>query len=460
MKKCLIVIGAVLFAFVALSEQICVNGLCYLSEEAAREAGVSEKDIAAAKAAHAKEATTFNLDDGETDPDATPAEKPPAEKPAAAQPAAAPGAVPVAKPAEGVRVAMGYMNAPKLVAFLRNEATGVELEDHSLIMILLLVLMGGLAANLTPCVLPLVPVNLILVGKGWKRGLAYGLGITCAYGALGCAAAFGGMAFGTIQSNPWFNVVTATIFTVLALAMFGVFFIDLSKFRPKAKRGPAQPKGPKAAPQLRGYWGCFFLGAGAAALAGACVEPILLATLLLTAKWCAAGKMWAVGLPFVLGAGLGLPWPFAAAGFSVLPKPGAWMKWVNRAFGLVFLGMAVWYGCLAANGFRAQRVTAAAAAGRLAATPATWGQTFAEAKKAGKPVFVDVWATWCKNCLMMEKTTFKDSAVQKELAGFTVIRLQAEKPDEFAQLVDFKPLDIKGFPAFVIFPAPAAPKAK
>ena len=455
MKKCLVLIGSVLFAtFMSCAEQICVGGVCYLSEEAAREAGVSEADIKAAKEAHAKgedpAANTFSLDNLDDPGETPPAEVKPTEKPVAktaepTKPAADAKAVP------GVRVAMGYMNPAKLVAFLKNEAAGVELEDHSLLMILLLVLVGGLAANLTPCVLPLVPVNLILVGKGWKRGLAYGLGITCAYGALGCAAAFGGMAFGTIQSNPWFNVVTATIFTILALAMFGVFFIDLSKFRPKAKRTPAKKKDPNAAPQLRGYWGCFFLGAGAAALAGACVEPILLATLLLTAKWCAAGKMWAVGLPFVLGAGLGLPWPFAAAGFSVLPKPGAWMKWVNRAFGLVFIGMAVWYGVLASRGFRAQAETVASEAGVQAATPATWAQTFDEAKKAGKPVFVDVWATWCKNCLAMEKTTFKDPAVQKELAAFTVIRLQAEKPDEFAKLADFKDLDIKGFPAFIIF---------
>ncbi len=455
MKKCLVLIGSVVFAaFLAFAEQICVGGVCYLSEKAARDAGVSEADIKAAKEAHANgedpTENPFTLDEPGA-PSAS-AKEAPAEKPVA-KPVEKPVEKPAAAvaPAKDVRVAMGYMNPAKLIAFLKNEAVGVELEDHSLLMILLLVLVGGLAANLTPCVLPLVPVNLILVGKGWKRGLAYGLGITCAYGALGCAAAFGGMAFGTIQSNPWFNVVTATIFTILALAMFGVFFIDLSKFRPKAKRTPVKKRDPNAAPQLRGYWGCFFLGAGAAALAGACVEPILLATLLLTAKWCAAGKMWAVGLPFVLGAGLGLPWPFAAAGFSVLPKPGAWMKWVNRAFGLVFIGMAVWYGVLASRGFRAQAETVASEAGVQAATPATWAQTFAEAKKAGKPVFVDVWATWCKNCLAMEKTTFKDPAVRKELAAFTVIRLQAEKPDEFAKLADFKDLDIKGFPAFIIF---------
>ena len=437
MKKTLFLLAALFCATGAFAEQICVGGVCYLSEEAARAAGVSQFEIDAAKAEHAA-----------TGQDAVPAaETPPA--PDVKQPAVVnPGG-------SGARLAMGFMKPKELIAFLRDEAAGVDLESHSLIVILLLVLMGGLAANLTPCVLPLVPVNLILVGRGWKRGAAYGLGITCAYGALGCAAAFGGLAFGTIQSNPWFSVFVATVFTVLGLAMCGVFFIDLTRFRPKARPASA-PKAAGASPQLRSYWGCFFLGAGAAALAGACVEPILLATLLLTAKWCAAGKLWAVALPFVLGAGLGSPWPFAAAGLKVLPKPGAWMKWVNRGFALVFFLMAAWYGTLAARGFRAQSATTSAAGGHLAATPATWDATFAAAKLDGKPVFVDVWATWCKNCLAMEKTTFADPEVKKALADFTVIRLQAEKPDEFAQLAAFKEFDVKGFPAFVIFPAAAA----
>jgi len=455
MKKALAIIFSLSLTVCAFAEQICVGGVCYLSEEAARAAGVSQFEIDAAKAEHAEEAG------GATEtppPEVMPAKPAKDTKSGATAGAPSPRSVADAKGGSETkpkaRVAMGYMNPAKLIAFLRNEQVGRELEDHSLIVILLLVLVGGLAANLTPCVLPLVPVNLILVGKGWKRGLAYGLGITCAYGALGCAAAFGGMAFGTIQSSPWFNVVAASMFTILGLAMCGVFFIDLSKFRAKPKRKAPGVKS-AGAPQLRGYWGCFFLGAGAAALAGACVEPILLATLLLTAKWCAAGKLWAVALPFVLGAGLGLPWPFAAAGFSVLPKPGAWMKWVNRGFALVFFIMAAWYGTLAARGFRAQSETAQLQAkgesAQLAATPATWEKTFAAAKQAGKPVFVDVWATWCKNCLAMEKTTFKDGAVVKALADFTVIRLQAEKPEEFAKLTDFQDLGIKGFPAFIIF---------
>ena len=65
----------------------------------------------------------------------------------------------------------------------------------------------------------------------------------------------------------------------------------------------------------------FFMGMVSAVLAGACVAPILIAVLLLTAKLHAEGHVLALALPFVLGLGMGLPWPFAGAGLQVLPKP-------------------------------------------------------------------------------------------------------------------------------------------
>ena len=95
---------------------------------------------------------------------------------------------------------------------------------------------------------------------------------------------------------------------------------------------------------------------------------------------------------------------------------------------------------------------AASGAASLAATPETWEAVFAGAQAKGRPVFVDVWASWCKNCLAMERTTFRAPEVVRALAPFTVVRLQAEDPAAFQKLKDFAGLGIKGFPAFVIFP--------
>ena len=90
------------------------------------------------------------------------------------------------------RIAHGYMPPERFLAFL----DGVEqssLLPASFWILPFALLLAGLAMNLTPCVLPMVPVNLIVVGKSWRRGLLYGLGMALAYGALGVAAAVGGL---------------------------------------------------------------------------------------------------------------------------------------------------------------------------------------------------------------------------------------------------------------------------
>ena len=331
------------------------------------------------------------------------------------------------------RLAFGYMNAEEFIDFLHGgkpPSNAETLDDLPLATVLLLVLVGGLAMNLTPCVLPLVPVSLALVGRGAARGAAYGIGMTLAYGALGLATAFGGLAFGSIQSSPWFNLAAAMVFTVLGLATGEVFFIDFSRFRPR----PKQDAGTDA---KRGLLGPFALGACTAVLAGACVAPILLATLVLTAKWFAAGRTWAVALPFVLGAGMGLPWPFLTAGLSVLPKPGAWMRWVNRVFAVALLGFAAWYGWLAWKGF-----SAAPDGTKPVPSEATVSD--------GRPRLVIVGAPWCKNCTAMERTTLKDPAVAKALEGFNVKHVEIDGPEDLEQHRELDGLDIKGVPAYVV----------
>ena len=457
MRKTALALVVGLLAWTGNAKQICVDGLCYPDEATARRAGVSEEQIAAALAGDAHDDTQapgfaeWRMPKQTEDVPPHPVEDVAVEKPVAASAVGGP-----LKP----RVGFGYMDAPKFLAFLanktgtadakestRSQAESTEesanvLANASVAMVFLLVLLGGLAMNLTPCVLPLVPVNLVLVGRGWTRGAAYGLGMALSYGALGLAAAFGGLMFGTIQSSPWFNLAVAVVFLVLGLAASGVFFIDFSKFRPRPKTGG------NAAAQ-GGLVGPFLLGAGTSVLAGACVAPFLIATLVQTATWFGEGRTWAVVLPFVFGAGMGLPWPFAAAGMKVLPKPGAWMPWVNRVFAVMMFGMALWYGWTAWTSWQTSSFVS------------KWEQEFAEARATGKPVFVDVWATWCKNCLEMERSTFKNPDVQKALEHYAVIRLQAENPNELKELPEFKDLNIMGLPAFVVFeperPAEAPP---
>ena len=350
-------------------------------------------------------------------------------------------------PELATRMLLGYREVDDFLAFLSPDAVSGEAEGGALAtftwLSLVVVLLGGLAMNLTPCVLPMIPVNLIVIGKSPARGAVYGLGMALAYGVLGVLAAVGGMAFGTIQSNPWFNAFVALVFVALGASLFGLFSIDFSRFR----SGVVKPDASRA-----GLAVPFFLGALSAVLAGACVAPILVSVLVLTARLYAEGNAIALALPFVLGLGMALPWPFLGAGMKVLPKPGAWMKHVNRVFAVIVFLFAAYYGYLAWKGWTRGTSNASNSdgiPGAVEATPDTFEDVFAEAEEKGKPILVDCWATWCKNCFAMERTTLADKRVREALAGYTVIRLQADDMKGFKKLEPFK--DVQGLPTYAIF---------
>lgn len=333
---------------------------------------------------------------------------------------------------DNVRQAEGYMNADEFVEFIEGKRSANFLEGKAIWLVILLALLGGLAMNLTPCVLPMIPINLMVIGKSAARGAWYGLGIALAYGVMGVIAALGGSAFGSIQSNPYFNTVIAILFVVLGLALSGAFMIDLSK-----KRAGLASKRQSMLP-----WAfAFMMGIVSAVLAGACVAPILIAVLLLTAKLYAAGSFAALALPFVLGLGMALPWPLLGAGLQVLPKPGAWMKYVNRAFAAFVFILALYYGGLAIQGFSGAKA-------EVETDGIDVTELFAALETAERPVLVDCWATWCKNCSAMELTTFKDPKVVKALEGYTVLRVQAEDLLKLKAIPGFE--KVTGLPSFTI----------
>ncbi len=331
----------------------------------------------------------------------------------------------------------GYMGVQAFSDFLDLKPSGwnlqVVLSEYGWLLTVLVILLGGVLLNLTPCVLPMIPINLaILLGSGSSRragflyGTAYGCGITVVYGALGLLVMLSGSFFGALQSSPWFNIAIAVLFLFLMLAVLDVFNIDFSRWLPRAS-------------DKRGLAVSFSAGAVSALLAGACVAPIVLSVLLLAGRLYAAGVSWALLLPFVLGLGMGVPWPLLGFGVTVFPRPGQWMNVLKKVFAVPLLLLAVYYGYLAWNGFSGS-VAGAKADVALANDSAD----------DGKPVLLDFWATWCKNCDAMEATTFKHPEVMKRLENYRVIRVQAENlndPDTRALLQEF---GITGLPAFVI----------
>ncbi|MBN1836213.1 MAG: hypothetical protein JW820_10210, partial [Spirochaetales bacterium] len=252
--------------------------------------------------------------------------------------------------------ATGYMTAGDFLSFLeasrRVEPERTTLDSGGIAArgvwtSVLLILIGGLALNLTPCVLPMIPINIAIIGagaragskaKGFLLGGIYGLGIALTYGVLGLVVVLTGARFGALNASPWFNWGVAAVFAALGLALFGVFHIDFSRLQNRF--GPARPAG-------RGtFLVALTMGSLAALLAGACVAPVVISVLVWSGDLYARGQFLGLLLPFLLGLGMGLPWPFAGAGLSFLPKPGPWMVWVERVFGVLVLGLALYYGHL------------------------------------------------------------------------------------------------------------------
>ncbi len=387
------------------------------------------------------------------------------EKPGAAAPAAPAAAAPVSS--DGIsqldRFTLtastgGYLGTSDFLTFVRNAEAGITekglLEGQGPLAILLIVFLGGLALNLTPCVLPMIPINLAIIGagaqagsrqRGFLLGLTYGGAMAFVYGVLGVIVVLTASTFGTINASPWFNLGIALLFVALALAMFDVFEIDFSRFSGNVGGGAGRGT----------FLLAFTMGTVAALLAGACVAPVVIQVVLFASNLYATGTSIALALPFVLGIGMAVPWPLAGAGLASLPRPGPWMVRVKQGFGVPILATAVYYGYLSYELFANRWVDATEVASSVEEKlKEGWHSSLAEglaaAEREGKPVLIDLWATWCKNCLTMDKTTLVDPEVKQALDGYVKIKFQAEQPDEPPAVDVMKRFNAVGLPAYAI----------
>ena len=348
-----------------------------------------------------------------------------------------------------VKKAQGYMNKEEFLSFLSIDkdptkiTSNVTNKDNSLnnlhdLMLILVIILGGLGLNFTPCILPMIPINIAIIGAnsnnktGFLRGLLYGCGIATAYGLLGIGAITLGMRFGELNSSWIFNFVIAFIFIILAIAMAGFINIDLSKYR------FVTASNLKSLNLLLP----FVLGAISALLAGACVAPVAISVLLLSIERYNAGSLSALLWPFLLGVGMAIPWPIIGSGIAKLPKPGKFMNYVKYAFTALIATMALYYIYLGITllpgSYNPEKEIAKLEAAAI------------QSAKDKKLLLIDFTASWCKNCQAMDKNVFPSKEIQHALKNYNVIKFRAEKLSSPALKVLLDKWDIKGLPSFVI----------
>jgi thiol:disulfide interchange protein DsbD len=211
-----------------------------------------------------------------------------------------------------------------------------------------IVFASGVLTSLTPCVYPMIPITISLVGgqtveagtrvSRWrvvKLTGSYVVGLALVYALLGLIAGLTGTLFGSISTNPWLYFGMANLLVIAALAMLDVIPIRLPQS--VAQRAATAGSGGQVA-------GTFVMGAASGLVAAPCGAPVMAAVL----TWVSLTRSAVLGFVYLFVFSLGMTALLVVVGLSAgtlsrLPRAGAWMLWVKRIFAVVMLGVAEYY---------------------------------------------------------------------------------------------------------------------
>jgi thiol:disulfide interchange protein len=232
--------------------------------------------------------------------------------------------------------------------YSEKSASPVEtwIREKGLFLALLLVFAAGVGVSLTPCVYPMIPITLGVLGAGTHAGqpaLSFGVrvaragvfvaGMVTTYAVLGVASALLGKGFGSWLQLPVVTLGMAALFASMAASYLGFFRLDLPeslKSRMGRRRG--------------GLLGIALVGGTTGLLAAPCAGPVVVGILALVSG---TGDI-ALGLLLMLAFGLGMGVLFFALGVSTAlvsrrPRSGAWMERVEVFFALTLAVVAIYY---------------------------------------------------------------------------------------------------------------------
>ncbi|MHB1050904.1 MAG: protein-disulfide reductase DsbD family protein [Bacteroidota bacterium] len=363
-------------------------------------------------------------------------------------------------------------------------------ESGGLAVALLVIFLGGLALNLTPCVYPLIPITIGYFGgqsegktsRLFMMGLLYMLGMALTYSVIGVITSLSGALFGTLLQNMYVIIAIAALFVVLSLSQFGVYEFNLPSSWMAAAGGA---KG--------GLFGAFFMGLTMGIVAAPCIGPFVIG--LVTYVAAQGDPFQGFLMFFVLAIGLGLPYMILAlfsGKIKQLPRSGEWMEGVKHIFGFLMLAMALYFiepilpksiqpfmlpgfGIIAAailllidkkgdgvKGFRIFKmifslfvITVSTYALIPAEKKSPDWKVFSESQyeislKNNERMIIDFYADWCIPCKELDALTFSDSDVIDEMKRFTAYKAdltQSGSPENESLTKRFR---IRGVPTILI----------
>ena len=207
-----------------------------------------------------------------------------------------------------------------------------------------LVFAGGVLTSLTPCLYPMIPVTVAVIGGGsaittrsrrLALALTYCAGLAVTYATLGMVAALGGRMFGETSTSPWLSLVMANVMLIAAAMMADVVAVPV----PASWRSRAASLGTGGR-----FAGVLLMGIASGLVAAPCGAPVMAAVL----TWVATSRDVLLGFTYLLAFSLGmcsllLVVALAADSSLHLPRAGPWMLWVKRGFAVLLLGVAEHY---------------------------------------------------------------------------------------------------------------------
>jgi thiol:disulfide interchange protein DsbD len=358
-----------------------------------------------------------------------------------------------------------------------KNAIADQIASSGLLITLIGIFFAGLALNLTPCVYPIIPITIgFFINQGGgsqgkpnlKRTFAmaslYVLGMALTYSVLGVIASLSGGLFGSALQSPFVLIGLALLMVALSLSMFGVYEFKVPEALNRFANSSTQ--------STSGMLGALVMGLTMGIVAAPCIGPFVVALLVEVGR--RGDPFFGFLLFFVLALGLGFPFLILgtfSGSIKAMPRSGMWMVTVRKVFGVILIGVALYFlnplmgnwgkyvfvaffaisgvyllffeagkakpvqfaWILRAMGFGAAAFAVFLILPKKIESSIEWKpyseQAVAEAQKQGKGVIIDSYATWCIPCKELDELTFTDGGVKKEAEKFVTLKLDLTSDD-------------------------------